>query len=86
MFSVAAMPVLMALCLAKVEGSQFTAYMAIVNLCDVLGAYISGWGMSVTTAPVIGTICGISILTALIFQAVGKRHRRFQLSEQVKFR
>ncbi|WP_299290050.1 MFS transporter [uncultured Mucilaginibacter sp.] len=65
-FSVAAMPVLMALCLAKVEGSQFTTYMAIVNLCDVIGAYVSGWGMSVTTAPVIGFICGASLLVALV--------------------
>lgn len=73
MFSVAAMPVLMALCLAKVEGSQFTTYMAIVNLCDVLGAYISGWGMSVTTAPVIGFICGLSILSVLIIENISGR-------------
>lgn len=65
-FSVAAMPVLMALCLAKVEGSQFTTYMAIVNLCDVIGAYVSGWGMSVTNAPVIGFICGMLLLVALV--------------------
>lgn len=70
MFSVAAMPVLMALCLAKVEGSQFTTYMAIVNLCDVIGAYVSGWGMSVTTAPVIGFICGLAIAIALLLQHV----------------
>lgn len=68
MFSVAAMPVLMALCLKKVEASQFTTYMAIVNLCDVLGAYISGWGMTYTTAPVIGFICGVAILIALLIQ------------------
>lgn len=67
-FSVAAMPVLMALCLAKVEGSQFTTYMAIVNLCDVIGAYVSGWGMTITTAPVIGFICGTVMLIALILQ------------------
>ncbi len=67
-FSVAAMPVLMALCLARVEGSQFTTYMAIVNLCDVVGAYISGWGMSVTSAPVIGFVCGLIMLAALILQ------------------
>lgn len=76
-FSVAAMPVLMALCLAKVEGSQFTTYMAIVNLCDVLGAYISGWGMSVTTAPVIGFICGTLILIALVLQQVKRRKLTF---------
>jgi len=73
MFSVAAMPVLMALCLAKVEGSQFTTYMAIVNLCDVIGAYVSGWGMSVTTAPVMGFICGLLILTALVLQNIKRK-------------
>ena len=70
LFSVAAMPVLMALCLARVEGSQFTTYMAIVNLCDVIGAYVSGWGMSITTAPVIGFICGVAMLVALVLQKI----------------
>ena len=73
MFSVAAMPVLMALCLKKVEASQFTTYMAIVNLCDVLGAYISGWGMTYTTAPVIGFICGVAILLALAVQRLTRK-------------
>lgn len=76
MFSVAAMPVLMALCLKKVEGSQFTTYMAIVNLCDVIGAYVSGWGMSVTTAPVIGFICGLLIMMALIWQYSWRKQRK----------
>ncbi len=67
MFSVAAMPVLMSLCLKKVEGSQFTAYMALVNLCDVVGAYLSGWSMALTTGPVVGLSCGLVILAGLIF-------------------
>lgn len=72
MFSVAAMPVLMALCREKVEGSQFTAYMAMVNFCDVMGAYISGWAMTVTTAPVLGLICGSLILAIVMIQVVKK--------------
>ncbi len=72
-FSVAAMPVLMALCLARVEGSQFTTYMALVNLSDVMGAYLSGWGMSVTTGPVIGVVCGVVLLIALF--AMRDRHK-----------
>lgn len=68
MFSVAAMPVLMALCRDKVEGSQFTAYMALVNFCDVMGAYISGWAMGITTAPVLGLICGCLIFFAVTTQ------------------
>ncbi|OOQ60438.1 hypothetical protein BC343_25295 [Mucilaginibacter pedocola] len=62
MFSVAAMPILMSLCIQKVEGSQFTAYMALVNLCDVVGAYLSGWMMAITPAPTIGLICGVAVL------------------------
>lgn len=69
MFSVAAMPVLMALCRKKVEGSQFTAYMAMVNFCDVMGSYISGWAMTVTTAPMIGTICGC-IIFIIVFAKI----------------
>lgn len=66
MFSVAAMPVLMSLCLKKVEGSQFTAYMALVNLCDVIGAYLSGWAMSLTTGPMVGLVCGLAIFLGLL--------------------
>ena len=65
MFSVAAMPVLMALCRKKVEGSQFTTYMALVNFCDVMGSYISGWAMTFTTAPIIGLICGCLVFVVV---------------------
>ena len=68
MFSVAAMPVLMALCSEKVEGSQFTAYMALVNFCDVIGSYISGWAMRYSNAPIIGLMCGCLIFVVLAFQ------------------
>jgi PAT family beta-lactamase induction signal transducer AmpG len=75
MFSVAAMPVLMALCLKKVEGSQFTAYMAMVNFCDVMGSYISGWAMTYFTAPVIGTVCGCLIFTTLLVKFIKQQKR-----------
>ncbi|QXV64895.1 MFS transporter [Mucilaginibacter sp. 21P] len=72
MFSVAAMPVLMALCRDKVEGSQFTAYMALVNFCDVMGAYISGWAMTYVGAPVIGATCGALVLLVLILRYINR--------------
>ncbi len=78
-FSVAAVPVLMALCYSKVEGSQFTTYMAIINLFDVLGAKISGWGMSVTTAPVIGFVCGITIVISLLAMAFYRRKKEMMM-------
>ncbi|UKT66116.1 MFS transporter [Pedobacter mucosus] len=73
MFSVAAMPVLMLLCRKKVEGSQFTAYMALVNFCDVMGSYISGWTMTFSTAPIIGLICGITIFMVIIMMLLRNR-------------
>ncbi|WP_231489749.1 MFS transporter [Pedobacter sp. Leaf170] len=67
MFSVAAMPVLMLLCRKRIEGSQFTAYMAMVNFCDVLGSYFSGWAMTFASASQIGLVCGLIILSVMIF-------------------
>ncbi|OZI05991.1 MFS transporter [Siphonobacter sp. BAB-5385] len=65
-FSVASMPVLMALCRKSVEGSQFTAYMAMVNLTDITGAYVSGQAQMSIPAPVLGAVCGIIILVAAL--------------------
>lgn len=65
-YSVAAMPVLMALCREGVEGSQFTTYMAMVNLSDVAGAYVSGYALLLLPAPLIGLCCGIVVLGVLV--------------------
>lgn len=67
LFSVAAFPLLMGLCRKNVEGSQFTAYMALINFCEVAGSYISGWAMRVIAAPVLGIACGVCLLAALVF-------------------
>ncbi len=67
LLSVAAFPLLMGLCRHDVEGSQFTAYMALINFCDVTGSFISGWGMGVISAPVLGFSCGLGLLTAIVF-------------------
>lgn len=65
-FSVAAMPVLMALCRKGVEGSQFTTYMALVNLSDVIGAYVSGYALAWFSAPRIGLFCGAVVIAAMV--------------------
>lgn len=62
LFSVAAFPILMQLCRKEVEGSQFTAYMALINFSDVAGAFISGWLLRVVPAPVLGLGCGLVLL------------------------
>jgi len=79
-FSVAALPALMALCQAKVEGSQFTTYMALVNFCDVLSAKLNGWALSVTTAPVLGIACGLAILLMALLL---RRQSRKQMASLV---
>lgn len=64
-FSVACMPVLMALCRRGVEGSQFTAYMALVNLANAAGTYASGHAQLSYPAPTIGLACGIVIAAGI---------------------
>ncbi|MGI4864452.1 MAG: MFS transporter [Janthinobacterium lividum] len=65
LLSVAAMPLLMAYCRPRIEGSQFTTYMALVNLCTIAASYLNGWLLELTTAPVIGLGCGL-LLTGLV--------------------
>ncbi len=64
-FSVACMPVLMALCRKGVEGSQFTAYMALVNLANAAGTYASGYAQLSYPAPTIGLACGLAIAAGI---------------------
>ena len=64
-FSVASMPVLMALCRRGVEGSQFTAYMSMVNLANLGGTYASGLAQLHVDAPTIGVACGLAIIAAI---------------------
>lgn len=64
--SVAAMPTLMALCRQDVEGSQFTTYMALVNLCDAAGAFLSGHIQLVVKAPFIALCCGLILLLTFV--------------------
>lgn len=63
-FSVAAMPLLMALCREGVEGSQFTTYMALVNFADVIGSFVAGHALSVAPTATIGLVCGVAVLTS----------------------
>jgi PAT family beta-lactamase induction signal transducer AmpG len=66
MLSVAAMPLLMAFCRPRIEGSQFTTYMALVNLCGVASSYLNGWLLELTTAPVIGLGSGLLLLGLVV--------------------
>ncbi|MBX9626647.1 MAG: MFS transporter [Gemmataceae bacterium] len=60
--SVTAMPLLMAICRRGVEGSQFTAYMALVNLTDVAGQFVTGRALEVVSPPAVGLCCGAAVL------------------------
>ncbi len=66
LMSVAAFPILMALCKPQVEGSQFTAYMALINFTTILASYISGWALLKISTPWIGLACGAVILALAI--------------------
>lgn len=74
--SAAAMPVLMAICRKGVEGSQFTTYMAFVNLCDIAGTYLSGQALNVFSAPSIGLFAGGLAVVALLVIFTALRHYR----------
>ncbi|MGI4834321.1 MAG: MFS transporter [Janthinobacterium lividum] len=66
LLSISAMPLLMAYCRPKIEGSQFTTYMALVNLCTVTASYLNGWLLEITTAPVIGFGAGLLLMGLLV--------------------
>ncbi|MEJ7822552.1 MAG: MFS transporter, partial [Chitinophagaceae bacterium] len=59
LLSVTIFSILMGLCWEKVEGSQFTSYLALINLCDVTGSYVTGWCLGTISAPVLGLTCGV---------------------------
>ncbi len=69
LFSIAAFPILMTLCRKEIAGSQFTAYMALINLSEIGGAYVSGWVLQFINGPFLGIASGIvlSILTVILF-------------------
>lgn len=75
-FSVACMPVLMGLCRKGVEGSQFTAYMALVNLAGAGGAVVSGNAQKVIAAPAIGLATGLVIVAAIPIAVLALREPR----------
>lgn len=62
--SVAAMPALMAVCRPGLEGSQFTTYMALVNLSEIAGSFVAGHAQEVVSAPVLGLGCGAVLMAA----------------------
>ena len=72
LLSVAAMPLLMALCRPRIEGSQFTAYMALVNLCGVAASYLNGWLLAITTTPIIGLCSGMLVLGLVLVLRSGR--------------
>ena len=74
LLSVAVFPILMGLCLKKIEGSQFTTYLAIINLCDVFGSYVTGWSLNIIGAPMLGLLCGVCLLLVLIFIKAHKNY------------
>lgn len=74
--SAAAMPVLMGICRKGVEGSQFTTYMALVNLCDIGGTYFAGRALLLVNAPTIGLFAGCLVVVAMVVAWLTIRYYR----------
>jgi MFS transporter, PAT family, beta-lactamase induction signal transducer AmpG len=73
--SIAAIPILMSLCRPDVEGSQFTTYMALVNLSDVLGAFVSGHAQQYVSASTIGLCAATVVGLVLLWLLTANRSR-----------
>jgi len=67
LLSVTVFTILMGLCWEKVEGSQFTAYLALINLCDVIGSYVTGWTVITIPSPILGFSGGLVIFIMMMF-------------------
>lgn len=74
--SAAAMPVLMGICRKGVEGSQFTTYMAFVNLGDIAGTFFAGNALLYVATPTIGLAAGALALVAAGVALLTVRHYR----------
>ncbi|WP_228724348.1 MFS transporter [Spirosoma sp. KUDC1026] len=75
--SISAMPVLMAICRKGVEGSQFTTYMAFVNLSDIAGSFLAGHALAYIAAPQIGLLAsGLALVAMLICLFTLRRYRQ----------
>ena len=74
--SAAAMPVLMSICRKGVEGSQFTTYMAFVNLGDIAGTFFAGNALLYLSAPTIGLAAGGLAVGAMVVALITIRHYR----------
>lgn len=73
LISVAAFPLLMNMCRKKIEGSQFTAYMALINFIGIAGTYFVGWANKFTKVYWIGIVFGVVILLAALFLHTRKK-------------
>lgn len=74
--SIAAMPVLMGICRKGVEGSQFTTYMAFVNLSDIAGTFLAGYALLHLGANTIGLFAGGLAMVAVFVAVVTLRYYR----------
>lgn len=72
--SAAAMPLLMSICRKGVEGSQFTTYMAFINLCDIAGTFFAGHALNYVSAPFLGLVSGGIAIVAFAIVLYTLRH------------
>lgn len=70
LYSIAAFPILMTICSKQVAGSQFTAYMALINLSEIGGTFLTGLALEAVTGPVLGVVAGavLAVLAVILFR------------------
>lgn len=66
LYSIAAFPILMAICKKEVAGSQFTAYMALINLSEIGGTFLTGVALERVAGPVLGLVAGVVLLVLAV--------------------
>lgn len=72
LYSIAAFPILMNLSDKQIAGSQFTAYMALINLADIGGAYITAWLLLFVQGPYLGIVSGAILLIVAMLMFMHK--------------
>jgi PAT family beta-lactamase induction signal transducer AmpG len=70
LYSIAAFPILMAICKKQVAGSQFTAYMALINLSEIGGSFLTGMALEMVAGPALGLMAGVAlvVLAVILFR------------------
>ncbi|GAB4019237.1 MFS transporter [Spirosoma migulaei] len=75
-YIIVALSVVMGLCKRGIEAAQFAVYMALINQIDSLGMYVAGNLFTQISAPALGILSGLIMLSALLLITAAFRNSR----------